>query len=388
MRTQSANLKKNVKEKILKAAKQLFAEKCFSDVSILSITKKACVSNGSFYRYFSSKKDILREIVEEALNRLDNSLKVRGKCLESKLIRLIEDYLYFIEDNFLLCRVLHEAEYIETSILKNLKRIFIKKLTEIGFNVSDTLFWFFWGSLRFFAIWSYFWKKKIINENDFKDLIDFIFYGIDTNKHKLDLKVFDVAINPVELEQDTTKMKILQSAEKLFGTLGYKKTQISDITKNAGFAQGTFYLYFEAKQDVLKELVIRTNKAFRKTLKNVISNFKDRRDAEIAGYYAFLKFFRMHPYMYKIVREAEFVVPETGLWYYERIHQSYLKPLRESINKGQIRSFEPENLAVFLMGVGHFMGMELIVFEKHSEEDFKRFLMELSPILYKGIKGG
>jgi len=211
---------------------------------------------------------------------------------------------------------------------------------------------------------------------------------VDPDQHQLDSRVFDVTIEPVELEQDTTKMKILQSAEKLFGAFGYKKTQISDITKSAGFAQGTFYLYFKTKQDVLKELVIRTNKAFRKTLKNVISNFKDRRDAEIAGYYAFLKFFRMHSDMYKIVREAEFVIPETGLWYYEKIHQSYLKPLKESMDKGQLRPIEPENLAVFLMGIGHFMGMELIVFEKHSEEDFKKFLMELSPTLYEGIKGG
>jgi len=388
MRIQSENLKKNVKERMLEAAEQLFAERCFSDVSILSITKKANVSNGSFYRYFSSKKDILKEIVEEAFNRLDVSLKVRGKCLESKLTRLIEDYLYFVEDNTLLCKVLHEAEYIETSILKNLKRILMGKLSEIGFKANDTFFWFFWGSVRFFAIWSYFWKKKIIDEDDFRDLMDFILHGVDPDQHQLDSRVFDVTIEPVELEQDTTKMKILQSAEKLFGAFGYKKTQISDITKNAGFAQGTFYLYFKTKQDVLKELVIRTNKAFRKTLKNVISNFKDRRDAEIAGYYAFLKFFRMHPDMYKIVREAEFVIPETGLWYYEKIHQSYLKPLKESMDKGQLRPIEPENLAVFLMGIGHFMGMELIVFEKHSEEDFKKFLMELSPTLYKGIKGG
>ncbi|MCD6267079.1 MAG: TetR/AcrR family transcriptional regulator, partial [Thermotogaceae bacterium] len=294
MRIQSENLKKNVKERMLEAAEQLFAERCFSDVSILSITKKANVSNGSFYRYFSSKKDILKEIVEQAFNRLDVSLKVRGKCLESKLTRLIEDYLYFVEDNTLLCKVLHEAEYIETSILKNLKRILMGKLSEIGFKANDTFFWFFWGSVRFFAIWSYFWKKKIIDEDDFRDLMDFILHGVDPDQHQLDSRVFDVTIEPVELEQDTTKMKILQSAEKLFGAFGYKKTQISDITKNAGFAQGTFYLYFKTKQDVLKELVIRTNKAFRKTLKNVISNFKDRRDAEIAGYYAFLKFFRMH----------------------------------------------------------------------------------------------
>ena len=62
MRIQSENLKKNVKEKMLEAAKLLFAEKCYSDVSILSITKKANVSNGSFYRYFSSKKDILKAV--------------------------------------------------------------------------------------------------------------------------------------------------------------------------------------------------------------------------------------------------------------------------------------------------------------------------------------
>ncbi|MBP2645709.1 MAG: transcriptional regulator, TetR family [Firmicutes bacterium] len=51
--------------------------------------------------------------------------------------------------------------------------------------------------------------------------------------------------------------EILDTAEAMFNTMGYHKTAISDIVKEIGVAQGTFYYYFKSKEEVLEALVYR-----------------------------------------------------------------------------------------------------------------------------------
>ncbi len=51
------------------------------------------------------------------------------------------------------------------------------------------------------------------------------------------------------------KDALIQAAEKLFEYYGYQKTSISDITKEASLGKGTFYYYFNSKEDILLEIV-------------------------------------------------------------------------------------------------------------------------------------
>lgn len=45
--------------------------------------------------------------------------------------------------------------------------------------------------------------------------------------------------------------KILHASIKVFSEKGYQNTSITDIVKNAGIAQGTFYLYFPSKSALI-----------------------------------------------------------------------------------------------------------------------------------------
>ena len=47
---------------------------------------------------------------------------------------------------------------------------------------------------------------------------------------------------------------ILKSAKELFDQYGIENTRISAIVKKSKIAQGTFYLYFKSKQDLLSKL--------------------------------------------------------------------------------------------------------------------------------------
>ena len=51
--------------------------------------------------------------------------------------------------------------------------------------------------------------------------------------------------------------EILDTAEEMFYANGYHETQITDIVKKIGVAQGTFYYYFKSKEEILEVLISR-----------------------------------------------------------------------------------------------------------------------------------
>lgn len=51
--------------------------------------------------------------------------------------------------------------------------------------------------------------------------------------------------------------EILDTAEEMFYAHGYHETQITDIVKKIGVAQGTFYYYFKSKEEILEVLISR-----------------------------------------------------------------------------------------------------------------------------------
>lgn len=61
----------------------------------------------------------------------------------------------------------------------------------------------------------------------------------------------------VTKEHDERKNEILNTAEMLFRIKGYEKCTINDILKEVGIAKGTFYHYFNSKEEVLDAVVLR-----------------------------------------------------------------------------------------------------------------------------------
>jgi AcrR family transcriptional regulator len=52
-----------------------------------------------------------------------------------------------------------------------------------------------------------------------------------------------------------TQARLLESAERVFVERGYLATRVADITKVAGVAHGSFYTYFDSKDDVFRQVV-------------------------------------------------------------------------------------------------------------------------------------
>lgn len=161
-----------------------------------------------------------------------------------------------------------------------------------------------------------------------------------------------------------TRDRILESALKEFGKVGYHDASIVRITEGAGVAMGTFYLYFDGKLAVFNELVEDLNRRMRHRMTEAIGSAPDRLAAERAGFRAFFEFTTEVPQLYRIIRQAEFVSPDAMHLHYARIVEGYTRALAAAHGAGEIEVADPEVAAWALMGIGEIIGMRWILWQE------------------------
>ncbi len=180
-----------------------------------------------------------------------------------------------------------------------------------------------------------------------------------------------------------TRQSLLDAAESVFGEVGYAKAAITEITRRAGVAQGTFYVYFESKHEIFVELVHHLGKLLRRRLSEAAGTATDRLSQEEVGLRAFLAFLAEHRDLYTIVRQAEFVDPETYKNYYRAFAEGYVTGLRQAQLRGEVADVDLEGMAYALMGVADFIGMRWALWEGTMPPE--RVLASVMHLLRHGI---
>jgi len=195
-----------------------------------------------------------------------------------------------------------------------------------------------------------------------------------------------VGKRPRTARGEATRQRLIEAAETLFGRQGYHATSVADITRDAGVAQGTFYLYFDGKDGVFRELVKHLSHELRAAIRKDTEGLPTRLEVEEAGLRAFLRFAARHRDLYRIIFESQFIDPDLFRWYYERLAQGYARGLEVAMEKGEVRRLDAETLAYCLMGASHFLGMRWVVWEgKEPTPEALQTLMEvLRAILQPG----
>lgn len=182
---------------------------------------------------------------------------------------------------------------------------------------------------------------------------------------------------------EATRQKLLDAAEALFGRNGFHATSITEVTRRAGVAQGTFYLYFENKEAIYIELVRHLSHSLRQAIAKDVAGLDDRLEVEEAGLRSFLRFAAAHRDLYRIVYESQYIDRDLFRWYYERLAEAWAEGLSSAMEAGQIRRLEPEAVAYALMGTAHFMGMRWVLWE--NEEPPEEVLGTVRQLIHHGL---
>lgn len=159
---------------------------------------------------------------------------------------------------------------------------------------------------------------------------------------------------------EITRRKILDAAQREIGRRGFAEASVATITAEAGVAQGTFYIYFRSKEEVMRELVLHMGRMLRHHLTEATEQARGRLDAERLGLRAFLGFVRKNPDLYKVVEESQFVDEKVYRQYYTEFAKSYRIALAAAEKRGEIAAGRngstTEVRTWMLMGISVFLG--------------------------------
>jgi AcrR family transcriptional regulator len=164
-----------------------------------------------------------------------------------------------------------------------------------------------------------------------------------------------------------TRRLLLDAAAAEFGGKGFHDSSIVSITQRAGVALGSFYTYFESKDELFRALVRDMSAQVRATVGPVIQSAPDRLVGEERGLEAFLTFVRQHKELYRIIDEAEFVDAESYRLHYENTVAGYVASLGEASARGEVRADVEEIHAWAIVGMNVFLGLRYGVWREDRD---------------------
>ena len=190
--------------------------------------------------------------------------------------------------------------------------------------------------------------------------------------------------NPRTARGRKTLRKLLDAAAIEFGEKGFHEASISSITRRAEVALGTFYTYFDSKDELFRALVSDMSEAVKSSARHAITPDMSALEVERAALAAFLNFAREHREVYRIIDEAEFVDPSSYKDHYETIAERFVERLRQGASNGEFREGLGDVAAWAMMGMNVFVGLRYAVWE-NEKVDTDAIAAQVNDLIAHGI---
>jgi AcrR family transcriptional regulator len=172
------------------------------------------------------------------------------------------------------------------------------------------------------------------------------------------------SLAPSTARGEATRQRVLEAAEEVFGAKGYHGASVTEITRAAGVAQGTFYLYFRGKKEIFLDLVDGLSNRLIAVSREASASAENYLERQRAGFVAFLEFARTHRHIYRIIQECDRVDPVTYRRFYTSLGEAYTRAIKEAEARGELPNrADPEVLAYSLIGVGHFVALRYVFWD-------------------------
>ena len=196
------------------------------------------------------------------------------------------------------------------------------------------------------------------------------------------------ATRPRRTESEPVRRaQLLRAARKVFRAKGYDGASVSEIVREAGVAQGTFYLYFPSKRDAAVSLRDGLMETMARAVANAVksrTSFEDRLESLIAAGFkvarknadlfrlAFIGADETHPEMHSESQEhTSFLRAITGLF-------------RDAVDAGEMEAMDPDVTARLATGLLQHAMIEAFVFGEGEESD--RLEQGVSALLLNALR--
>lgn len=153
---------------------------------------------------------------------------------------------------------------------------------------------------------------------------------------------------------------LFDAAAKVVGEVGYSNAMVAMITSRANVAQGTFYNYFDSRQDLFDQLLPAMGRLMLDFIKSATKDAANEIEREEKSFRAFFDFLKVHPEFYRILYEAETFAPLAFQQHRDTVAVNFARVLKRARDRGELNSHDDRQLeavAYILMGARHYLCM-------------------------------
>ena len=191
---------------------------------------------------------------------------------------------------------------------------------------------------------------------------------------------------------DVRRNEIIDVAQGLFLSKGYEQTSVQDILDGAGIAKGTFYLYFDGKEQLLFELV---NQLRQKAMEEFLAAVEQ--ETTVAGKLRTmirmsLDAFHEYPLLARLVSDdPEFrlvsrLLEQPGMQDEVSKNRLFIASiLDEGIAKGELRADLDQDTVPFVIGTMKFLHFYTGLLKFHGV-DRKQYVDCLVDVVMRGLQ--
>lgn len=181
-----------------------------------------------------------------------------------------------------------------------------------------------------------------------------------------------------------THRALLDAAAQEFGSKGFHATGITDITRRAGVALGSFYTYFSSKEEIFRALVTDLSAQVKAHVGPHVQAAPDALSREKAALASFLGFVTEHQLIYRIIDEAEFVAPDAYADHYRSTVARMAARLVAGASSGDLRADVGDVEAWAIAGMNVFLGLRYGVWG--DGEDMAQVVERANRLVADGLR--
>ncbi|MGH8994770.1 MAG: TetR/AcrR family transcriptional regulator [Acidimicrobiales bacterium] len=173
----------------------------------------------------------------------------------------------------------------------------------------------------------------------------------------------DAPAGPLEAEKPSgprsrkgaeTRARLVSAAKEIFERDGFLDARISDIAERAGLSHGSFYHYFESKEEVFREVAAKVDERLSAPLESVIFDSS----SAASPYERIHEAIRRHLESYQeearimgVIEQVSRFDQQVGASRFER-HKKYLMEVADSIRSLQRRGLVDDELDPVIAAAG------------------------------------
>lgn len=159
---------------------------------------------------------------------------------------------------------------------------------------------------------------------------------------------------------ESTRRALFRAAAEVVGEVGYADASVARITARANVAQGTFYNYFESRQDLFDQLLPSLGASMLGYIQARVDPDATRAERERQRIAAYFRFLSENPEFYRILYEAETLAPTAHRKHIDVVAEGYVRALKRSWERGEMPGFEERELepvAYILLAARGYLSM-------------------------------